>query len=55
MTNSELDYMSIANFLDDNWDAFVAYCGGDEVAAQEQVDALREMAAFDGCGNGGKA
>ena len=44
MTNSEPDYMSIANFLDGNWDAFVSYCGDDEVAAQEQVDALREKA-----------
>ena len=44
MTNSEPDYMSIANFLDDNWDAFVSFYGDDETGAQEQVDALREKA-----------
>ena len=39
-----IEYMQIANFLDENWDAFVAFCGDDEEYAQEQVDALRRMA-----------
>ena len=42
-----IEYMQIANFLDENWDAFVAFCGGDEEYAQEQVDALRHMAERD--------
>ena len=38
-----IDYMMIANFLEEHWEEWCVSCG-DEDSAQEQIDSLRELA-----------
>lgn len=37
-----MDFQILINFLEENWDQFVAYVGGEDVA-QDIVDDLAEM------------